>query len=149
MGAYWLVLVAGRERAERPGDAEARRREDWVRRRFIQVVWVEHAGLLMALASGLWMLHALGLDWDTAVGARSAAWLRWKLLLVALVVVPFEAWDAWLSHVHLPRLLKTEPEGSPRLQRAWRHHDRLMWAGAWILVIVIPAILILAKLRPQ
>ena len=147
LGAYWLVIVAGLERRKNMADPELARRDDWVRRRFLDVVWLEHAAILVLLASGVYRAHRFGLfdSWDVLMAAR---WLRWKLALILFVVVPFEAYDIWLSHWHMPRLLRREPFGSPARERAWAAHDRFMWFGGAILSVVIPVIAWLAVFRP-
>lgn len=147
LGAYWLVLVAARDRRRSPADPEVARRDEWVRMRFLDVVWLEHAALLVLLASGVLRAWRFGLfeSWDSLLDAR---WLRWKLAIVVFLIVPFEAYDIWLSHWHLPRLLRREPEGSPARERAWKRHDLFMWIGGGILAIVIPLLAWLAIFRP-
>lgn len=147
LGAYWLVIVAGLERRRNMADPEIARRDEWVRRRFLDVVWLEHAAFVVLLASGVYRAHRFGLleSWDTLFAAR---WLRWKIALIFGVVVPFEIYDMWLAHWHLPRLLRREPEGSAVRERAWQSHDRFMWIGGAILSVVIPVIAWLAVFRP-
>jgi hypothetical protein len=148
VGAYWLVVAAGIDRRRHRDDPELERRDLWVRRRFLEVVWLEHAGLVLLLACGIGLALRYGNDWSTLVGGSSPRWLRWKLSLVFGIAVPFELYDIWLSHWHLPRLLRREPAGSARLARAWRLHDGFMWIGGGILLAVIPAIIALAVFRP-
>jgi hypothetical protein len=147
LGAYWLVVVARRESRRAPEDGELARRDEWVRERFLDVVWLEHVAIVVLLATGVWRAYRFGLlwSWETLLEAR---WLCWKLALVGFVVVPFEAYDIWLSHWHLPRLLRREPPGSSARAAAWRHHDRFMWIGGGILALVIPVIAWLSVFRP-
>lgn len=147
LGAYYLVLVAARDRRRSPADAEIARRDEWVRTRFLDVVWLEHLAIAALLASGVWRAYRFGLleSVDTLLAAR---WLRWKLALIVFLIVPFEVYDIWLSHWHMPRLLKKEPAGSAVRERAWRRHDLFMWIGGAILAVVIPWIAWLAIFRP-
>src|SRR5260370_40247945 len=73
------------------------------RRRLQPLLRLEHASLLLLLVSGLLLMRQRG--W----GLGHARWLLAKLGLVALLVVPLEAFHAWIAHVWIARGLRQTP----------------------------------------
>lgn len=101
-----------------------------------QVIRVEHIGLALLLAAGLSMLLYYRV-WPLP------AWLLWKLILVAAVVVPIEAVDLYISHWWLPRALRgPAPEG------ALTRFERWLWLAGTPLLLTAGAIGWLAVFKP-
>ena len=65
-------VIGGWEHRKNKADPEIARRDDWVRRRFLDVVWLEHAAILVLLASGVFRAYRFGLfeSWETLMAAR-------------------------------------------------------------------------------
>lgn len=149
VGAGWIWLVAWLRRRRTPDDPQAIALERFVRERFLFVVAIEHVGFALLIASGLLRLYSLGmLEWQLTFGESAPAWLRWKLSLIAIVVVPMEIYDVWLSHLIMPRRLKNAEREPAALLRAERQHDWLLLWGGVVALASIAVILFLATVRP-
>ncbi len=92
LGGTFMYLSARRQ-----GD---RRLILWTLRQSLILYNVEHAALLVLLGSGLAML-ALG-KW----ALLATAWVRWKLAVVAGIILPVEVWDVVAVNVLLARALR-------------------------------------------
>jgi hypothetical protein len=98
----------------------------------------------VAVVSGTLAMDRLG--W-------SPAWPRWfgvKLGLVLFLIVPLEAFQAWVGLAWLgPGLEETkEPPFSRRLQRALSMQDMLFALSALLLGIAVPGLVWLSFKRP-
>ena len=108
---------------------------------FLQVRLV---ALGVAVVSGLLAMERLG--W-------SPAWPRWfgvKLGLVLFLVIPLEAFQAWVGLAWLgPGLEETKaPPFSRRLERALSMQDMLWALSALLLGASVPGIVWLSRSRP-
>jgi hypothetical protein len=135
LGAQVFLFVARR------GGPEAELR---ARRRVQPVLAGEHAALALALLSGgaLLQLHGWGLG--------HARWLALKLGLVAFLVVPLEAFHAYVCHVWLARALRgTGGLPFPRdLERAIGVDEMVRAIAVPLLGLGLPVILWLSTSRP-
>jgi len=90
---------------------------------------VEHVALAAALASGYFLMSALG--W----GPGHPRWLGVKLGLVAFVVLPLEGMHAWVNHVLVARALREAPPGQvTRALERWIGMDDMVRALALLLL---------------
>ena len=102
-------------------------------------------GLGLAVVSGLWAMDRLG--W-------SPAWPRWfgvKLGLVLFLIIPLEAFQAWVGLAWLgPGLEETGPTPpfSRRLERALSMQDMLWALSALLLGAAVPGLVWLSLARP-
>lgn len=126
----------------------ARRRGDptlilWTLRQSIFLYNVEHLALLALLASGAAMLAAGG--W----ALLAAGWMKWKLALIAAVILPVEIWDVAVVNYVLRRALQQGVRlDAPPLARAIRLHDRVLAVGGAIFTAGVLAVLALAVIKP-
>ena len=114
------------------------------RRRLQPALACEHAALALALVSGAALLRLHG--W----GLGHARWLALKLGLVAFLVVPLEAFHAYVCHVWLARALRgTSAPPFPRdLERGIGVDEMVRAIAAPLLGLGLPAILWLSIARP-
>lgn len=133
-----LVLL----RARRRGGAEA---ENSARRRVQPALVVEHAALALVLASGYALLRHNG--W----GLGHARWLALKVGLVAFLVVPLEAFHAYVCHSRMARGLRQAGASSslPKdLERAIGMDDMIRTIAVPLLGLGLPLILWLSLAKP-
>ncbi len=74
-------------RARRSGDAALLR---WTLRQAVALYGFEHRMLGAVLLTGAALL------WQGGWALLEAPWFRWKLGLIAAVLLPVEAWDVWV-----------------------------------------------------
>ena len=133
--AYALAL------ARKPGvDAEALA----ARRRSHPLLLLEHASLLLLLVSGLLLMRHLG--W----GLGHARWLLAKLGLVAFLVVPLEAFHAWIAHVWIARGLRqtSAPPFSKDLARGVAVQEMIATLAVPLLGTALPLLVWFSLARP-
>jgi len=70
---------------------------------FFFTVTLEHIALLTLLLSGVWMAAAYGLF--------QAQWLQYKIVIIALFVLPLEIFDIWLGNWKLKKLIEKRGHG--------------------------------------
>jgi len=138
LGAWWMLRCAI-HRFDDPGMVS-----HYFYRVFLRFVWFEHLALLVLLASGFALAGV--------TQAFSTNWLQYKLLLVALVVIPLEIIDIWYSHVRLPAILHLRHPSrlyTTREQAAlYFYHRHFTPAAILILPGTLIAILWLALGKP-
>jgi hypothetical protein len=141
----WVAAALGAQivlsLARRRGDPGAEMR---ARRRIQPALAVEHVALALALLSGAALLRQHG--W----GLGHARWLALKLGLVAFLVVPLEAFHAYVCHVWLARALRgtSAPPFSRDLERGIGVDEMVRAIAAPLLGLGLPAILWLSTARP-
>jgi hypothetical protein len=135
LGAQVLLSVARRRGAE----AEIR-----ARRRLQPALLAEHAALALALLSGAALLRLHG--W----GLGHARWLALKLGLVAFLVVPLEAFHAYVCHVWIARGLRQtqRPPFSRDLERGIGIDEMVRVIAVPLLGLGLPVILWLSTAKP-
>jgi len=104
----------------------------------------DHVALGVAVVSGLLAMERLG--W-------SPAWPRWfgvKLGLVLFLIIPLEAFQAWVALAWLgPGLEETPaPPFSRRLERALSMQDMLWALSALLLGTAVPGLVWMSLARP-
>jgi hypothetical protein len=114
------------------------------RRRLQPVLAGEHAAFALALVSGAALLRLHG--W----GLGHARWLALKLGLVAFLVVPLEAFHAYVCHVWLPRALRaTSAPPFPRdLERGIGVDEMVRAIAVPLLGLGLPLIVWLSTAKP-
>jgi hypothetical protein len=127
--------------ARRRGGPEC---EIGARRRLQPALVVEHAALALVLVSGLALLRHHG--W----GPGQARWLGLKLGLVAFLVVPLEAFHAYVCHGWLRRGLRQTqaPPFSRDLERAIGMDDMVRVLAVPLFGLGLPLILWLSIAKP-
>lgn len=131
LGGWWMLA-----RADRSGD---RATIVWARKAFLPLVHIEHFGLVIWLTFGIWM--AVRMPYTLTF-----PWMHAKLGILAGAVVPLELWDMVVSHVVLPRALKSGDEAA--IDAAIAKHRTLCKFSAILLIPAVVAIVILAAARP-
>ena len=122
LGAYYALVCA-----HGSGDRE---RIVWVERITERVLVAEHVALVFVVATGVALVQ-IG-PWQLF----GTPWLRTKLLMF-LGVLAFEAFDMWLAHRFMTRLLACE---DPLSHPEWGRAERLR---RWLIVAAIPVGLVL------
>ena len=114
------------------------------RRRLQPLLLLEHACLLLLLVSGLLLMRHRG--W----GLGHARWLMAKLGLVAFLVVPLEAFHAWIAHVWIARGLRqtAAPPFSKDLARGLAVQEMIATLAVPLLGTALPLLLWLSLARP-
>jgi len=132
------VVLARARRGGRPEDELA------ARRRLAPALLAEHAALALLLASGAALLLHHG--W----GLGHARWLALKVGLVVFLVVPLEAFHAFVCHRWLARGLgqTAAPPFSRDLERAIGMDDMIRVLAVPLLGLGLPVILWLSVARP-
>ena len=135
--AAQIVLSLARRRADPAAQIRARLR--------IQPVLVaEHAALGLALLSGVALLRLHG--W----GLGHARWLALKLGLVAFLIVPLEAFHAYVCHVWIARGLRQTkaPPFSRDLERGVGVDEMIRVLAVPLLGLGLPVVLWLSLAKP-
>lgn len=104
-------------RARRGGDAARLR---WALGQAVSLYDFEHLMLAAVLLTGA------GLLWLGGWALLGVPWFRWKLGLIAAVLLPVEVWDVWVVRRVLAPALRADgalPEGVVRA------HERVLTAG--------------------
>jgi hypothetical protein len=114
------------------------------RRRLAPLMLVEHAAFVLVLLSGLVLMERLG--W----GPWRARWFSLKLGLVAFLVLPLEAFQAWVAQSWIAPGLRhtTSPPFSKDLARGIAMQEMLWALAAPLLVLALPLLLWLCFARP-
>lgn len=94
LGAWWLLLSANRMLGEPTAVSHL------LYTQFFKIVWLEHVAFMALLLSGF--LYA----WLAGFSFSGMPWLKLKLLLIALIVLPLEIVDIWFSHTKLTQTFK-------------------------------------------
>jgi hypothetical protein len=137
----WLALMLARHRFGEPGVETL-----YLYRGFLQVLWLEHLGLLLMLGTGALLLGAYGLP------ALEWPWLRLKLLLVVTVIVPLELTDMWFSHRRLPEIFAAREPDAPYTTKEQRilhlYHRRFVPIALPTLLATVATMMWLAVAKP-
>lgn len=138
IGAWWMLRRA-LFRFDEPGMVS-----HFLYRAFLRLMWLEHVALAVLLGSGA-LLAALTHAYDSD-------WFRYKLLLVALIVLPLEVIDVWFSHVRLPAILRgrhpSQPYAAAEIHTLRVYHNRFTPAAVLLLPATIVVIMWLAIGKP-
>lgn len=137
----WLALMLARRRFDEPGVET-----HCLYRGFLQVLWLEHLGLLLMLGTGALLLGLYGLP------ALEWTWLKAKLLLILVVIVPLEIADMWFSHRRLPEIFASREPTAPYTPREQRilhlYHRRFVPIGLPSLLAAVAFMMWLAVAKP-
>ncbi len=140
LGAWWLLMSANRQF----GDPSPMSQHLY--KTFLKIVWLEHIALGVLLLSGF--LYASLAEFSLS----EIAWLKYKLIVIALFVLPLEAADIWFSHVKLQRLFSKHDPLQPYTQETAAllgfYHGIFTRAALVILPPAVIAIMWLAIAKP-
>ncbi|MBI2412227.1 MAG: hypothetical protein HYV24_03355 [Deltaproteobacteria bacterium] len=128
-GGYLLFLLARYQK----NDAVVL----WLLDRFINLVHLEAAGLLILIASGFFMRSAVP-------ELRYARWLKRKLAIVFAVFVPFELANLYIYDFIIKKAFST----GVGIAEAMLLYDKFSIISALVLLITIPFVFWLAIFRP-
>ena len=105
LGAWWIVRGF---RQRYPDDSEE---SLLAHRLFITALTLEHVAFVALLLSGIAMVMVFSFHWQP--------WLQWKIMIIAIFLIPLEAADIYWGNIKLARLLKSRriDEGSINYQR--------------------------------
>ena len=140
-GGAWMVLMLARHKAGEPSLVT-----HYLYRGFFQMLWLEHLGFFTLIASGAVLLGMYGF------GALEATWLKVKLALVLLVIIPIEVPDLWFSHRGLPEIFASRRPDAPYTESEQRlldaYHRRFVPIFLPILLVAVVVIMWLAIAKP-
>lgn len=128
-GGYLLLLLARYQK----NDAVVL----WLFDRFVNLVHLEAAGLVILIASGFAMRSAVP-------ELRYARWLKRKLTIVFAVFVPFELAHLYISDFVIKKAFST----GAGITEAMLLYDKFSIIAALALIITIPFVFWLAIFRP-
>ncbi len=109
----------------------------WLFYEYVKLVDAEAAGLILLVASGLTMLLS-------TPALRKARWLRYKLSIVFPVFIPLELLQLYIFH----RVVSGAYASGTGMTAAVALFDRFTLVSIMILFVTVPAVLILAVLKP-
>lgn len=103
---------------------------------FIKMLILEHIAFIALLATGIGMISCLY--------NHPAPWLQWKLLIVAVVIVPLEIIDIWYGNIKLPVIFSKLNEAGydTRQLKTLQIYHRYV-TGAAIAIIPISVLMIM------
>ncbi|WP_180764097.1 hypothetical protein [Hydrogenobacter hydrogenophilus] len=94
---------------------------------------LEIAGFVLAIFSGLYMLHLLRYKFDII-------WLNYKLPLVFGVILPLEVLNFWFVNIYIPK--------SQDKLKAYRRYDLFNYLVALPLLVISLLIVYFAVVKP-
>lgn len=94
---------------------------------------LEIAGFVLAIFSGLYMLHLLRYEFDIT-------WLNYKLPLVLGVILPLEVLNFWFVNIYIPK--------SQDKLKTYRRYDLFNYLIALPLLVISLLIVYLAVVKP-
>ncbi len=109
----------------------------WLFREYVKLVDAEALGLILLVASGLTMRLA-------SPALKKARWLKYKLMIVFPVFIPLELIQLYIYHTVVFRAFSS----GKGMAEAIALYDRFTFISVVILFVTIPAVFILAVLRP-
>ena len=110
--------------------------------RFDKGAILEHVAFPLVLLSGLTMVWLAGWPW------REVSWLTVKLAVVALVFLPMEAVDYYISHFGGNKKKIRQAGDQQRYERMIRYHWQFFRVTTPLVVVFIPLIFYLAITKP-
>jgi len=146
LGAWSYVLQ--RQLKRHREEAQWDRFDDWILVEFTRVLQLEHFSFVLLITSGIALAHASGYLSNGLFAGTSPWWLDTKILVVALIIVPFELFDTFIAHWVIPERLARREEDPEAFAAALRWHDLIVRLGSLVLGLAIPTVLYLVCLRP-
>lgn len=109
----------------------------WLFREYVKLVDAEAVGLILLVASGLTMRFS-------TPALKKARWLRYKLAIVFPIFIPLELIQLYIYHTVVYRAFSS----GKGMAEAIALYDRFTLVSVIILFITIPAVFVLAVVRP-
>jgi uncharacterized membrane protein len=113
--------------------------ELWLRQKYLSLVHIETAGLIIIIVSGLGMLLS------SAETLRGKSWIKIKGYIVILVFVPLELVQLYLYHVPFKKAFAS----GQGLQEAILLFDRFSVIAFVLLAITVPVVFIMGIFKPD
>jgi hypothetical protein len=127
-GGVWLALMIERRRTGEPNVISHH-----LYLAFLRTLWFQHLGVVLMLGTGVLLLSMYG------TAALGLSWVKWKIGLIAAVIVPIELSDFWFSHKMLPGIFDNRVPDSPYTAAELR---QLRVYHRWYTPSVLPLLLI-------
>lgn len=137
----WYVKGAFLRWEKNPRDAQAIQRRNWAIEQFDKGVVLEHVAFPIILVTGplLWFIGPWNLDFK---------WLVVKLAIVALIFVPMEVCDYWLSHFGGNKEKLRRRNLPEQYERAIHLHWQFLKISTPLIIVFMPAVVFLAVTKP-
>jgi hypothetical protein len=130
LGGYYMILYALL--------SHQRDIELWLRQEYLSLIYIEIAGFMVIIFSGLLMLIA------TRWALLSTWWLRTKIALAVFIFIPLELTQIYLYYNPLKKALST----GIGIEEATLMFDRFSIFSVVLLSITVPATFVFAVFKP-
>lgn len=111
---------------------------------FIQMLIIEHVAFVALLISGIGMA--------TLIFGFQQPWLQWKLMIIALVIIPLEIADIWYGNIKLPKIfsqLNAQGYEQKSAKRLHIYHAYVTRIAIAVIPISVLAIMWLVIAKPS
>lgn len=137
----WYIRPAFLKWQRQPGNAAYKARRDWVFEQFDRGAVLEHIAFPGVLLTGL-LLVWIG-PWHLGIG-----WFVAKLAIIAVVFIPMEVVDYYLSHFGGNKYALRQREDASRYDAMILHHWRFFRITTPLVATLIPTVIYLAVVKP-
>lgn len=142
VGAYIFYLRTTIYEFEKtPQDKELERRLVWAYEQFDKTVVLEHIAFPVVLITGLLMFFGSGWSLDNS-------WMLVKLCIIAVIFIPMEILDIWISHVLGPRISRNRGSDPDSWDEGRALHWKFLQATSPVVRLTVPAVVFLAVVKP-
>lgn len=111
---------------------------------FIQMLIIEHVAFVALLISGIGMA--------ALIFGFQQPWLQWKLMIIALVIIPLEIADIWYGNIKLPKIfsqLNAQGYDQQSAKRLHIYHAYVTRIAIAVIPISVLAIMWLVIAKPN
>lgn len=137
----WYIRPAFIKWQRKPTDAACKARRDWAFEQFDRGAVLEHIAFPGVLLTGL-LLVWVG-PWNL-----SFDWFLVKLVIIAIVFIPMEVVDYYLSHFGGNKVMLRHQGDNQRYDAMIMHHWRFFRVTTPLVATLIPAVIFLAVVKP-
>ncbi len=129
-GGYWFIILSYVQTQTSI--------EQWLRKHYLSLIYMETAGLLLLIVSGLGMLSVL--QWIPL----KLMWMKIKLFIVILIFIPLESIQLY---IYL-KFIKEAFAMHRGIANAALLYDRFSIFAFFLLLIAVPTVLSLSIFKP-